>query len=427
RLAGAVAALRPALRGVADLHSFRLVILPPDARNGGVTRLLFNTVHDRPLREHLASLFDSAGAELTEVLAAAGLPRERAALIDAIACQRVRENTLYLGAINKSVGEILAEARLREELGRRIDARLAGDPWPAGTPAETIRRQLRDELRRDPGAGTLPLEAPAKRPRWAEVLRIIDLALTLAFPAMGVLARDMAAAIGRVGDRLARGATWFGWGLWWVYGGVPTGLALAGVRVVEALERDLVAPAPDPQAVARFEAEEDRHLKNTVTLYVPVKPWWSRRRLMAVILWGSERGTRHFWTAGALADIDTIHYARIFQVDGGRSMLFLSDYDGSLNRYLDDFIGAGSRAVVPISSNLAGCPPTRWLFGQADPATFDARWRGMIRRYQLAELLWYNAYPDLAVSEILANARIRAGLVADALSEDEARLWTQSL
>ncbi|HUL55326.1 MAG TPA: hypothetical protein VLT83_18130, partial [Opitutaceae bacterium] len=46
RLAGAVAALRPALRGVADLHSFRLVILPPDARNGGVTRLLFNTVHD---------------------------------------------------------------------------------------------------------------------------------------------------------------------------------------------------------------------------------------------------------------------------------------------------------------------------------------------------------------------------------------------
>jgi hypothetical protein len=348
-------------------------------------------------------------------------------MIDAIARCRARENTLFLGAIGKPAPEILAEARLREELGRRVDARLARDPSPAGTAAETIRRELRDELRQSPGADALLLGPPSPRPPGAALLQRIDLILTMLFPAMGVLARDMAAAIARVANRLERTATWIGWGLWWLYGGVPTGLALAGVRVVEALEPDLVAPAPDPAAVARFEAAEDLHLKNAVTLYFPVKPWWTRRLLMAVILWGSERGTRHFWTAGALADIDTIHYARILQVDRGRSMLFLSDYDGSLNRYLDDFIGIGSRAVVPISSSLAGCPPTRWLFGQADPATFDGRWRGMIRRYQLEEVLWYSAYPDLAVGEILANARIRAGLVAEELSEDEARAWLRLL
>ena len=484
RLAAPAAALPAALARVADLHSFRLAILPPDPRNGGVLLLLFNTVHDSPPAEHLARLFESAGAELGEVFAAAGLPREPAAMIDAIAQHRASENTLYLGAIGKTVPEILGEARLREELGRRVDARLARDPWPAGTPAETIRRELRDELRASPGAdvdrsaGLRPAnseragETPALReggdapvadcsarlhggmglpthvaghhgsgdpchirtgppppadPPGAGLLKLIDLFLTMLFPAMGVLARDMADAIARIGDRLERAVTWIGWGLWWLYGGVPTGLALAGVRVVEAFERDIVAPAPDPAAVARFEAAEDLHLKNSVTLYLPVKPWWTRRFLLWVVLWGSERGTRHFWTAGALADIDTIHYARILQVDGGRSMLFLSDYDGSLNRYLDDFVGVGSRAVIPISSNLAGCPPTRWLFAQADPATFDGRWRGMIRRYQLEEVLWYSAYPDLAVREILANARIRAGLVADEMTEDDARDWLRLL
>jgi len=498
RIAAPVAALPAALAHVADLHSFRLAILPPDPRNGGVLRLLFNTVHDAPPDEHLAQLFVVAGAELGAVFAAAGLPREPEAMIDAVAQNRAPENTFYLGAIGKSVPEILGEARLREALGRRVDARLAREPWPAGTAAETIRRELRDELRANPGAalplartgdgggvfttkntestkssfltgeaegsaragggtaapretgdrsaglrpansgnagGTpalqetngLPLGPPPADPPGARLLQFIDLLLTMLFPAMGVLARDMAAAIARVGNALERAATWVAWGLWWLYGGLPTGLALAFVRAVEALERDIVAPPPDPVAVARFEAAEDLHLKNSVTLYLPVKPWWTRRLLLCVILWGSERGTRHFWTAGALADIDTIHYARIFQVDRGRSMLFLSDYDGSLNRYLDDFIGVGSRAVIPISSNLAGCPPTSWLFGQADPATFDGRWRGMIRRYQLEEVIWYSAYPDLAVREVRTNARIRAGLVAGELAEDDARDWLRLL
>ena len=49
-------------------------------------------------------------------------------------------------------------------------------------------------------------------------------------------------------------------------------------------------------------------------------------------------------------------------------MLFMSDYDGSLDRYLLDFMGVGSRAVIPIASSVAGCPKTRWLFGKNDPA-----------------------------------------------------------
>jgi hypothetical protein len=95
------------------------------------------------------------------------------------------------------------------------------------------------------------------------------------------------------------------------------------------------------------------------TLWFPVKDSWTRRLLLKLILCGSERGCRHFWTAGHLADIETIHYAGLLQVDEGRSMIFMSDYDGILHRYLDDFIGIGSRAVVPICSNFAGCPKTR--------------------------------------------------------------------
>ena len=189
----------------------------------------------------------------------------------------------------------------------------------------------------------------------------------------------------------------------------------------------MAAPAPDEDVLGRLEDSEDHTPKNQVTLWFPVRPTWVRRTLLRTILWASERGCRHLWTDGRLSGIDTIHYARLMQVDGGRSMIFMSDYDGGLNRYLGDFLGEGSNAVIPISSNFHGCPKTRWLYRQQDPDTFGARWRALIRRHQLETTVWYSAYPLLTVTEILANARFREILFASRLTEAEARRWTRRL
>jgi hypothetical protein len=168
-------------------------------------------------------------------------------------------------------------------------------------------------------------------------------------------------------------------------------------------------------------------LKNEVTYWFTVKESWARRQLMTLVLLGSEGGCRHLWTNGELSGIDTIHYARLLQLADKRVMLFMSDYDGSLDRYLIDFMGVGSRAVIPISSNVKGCPKTRWLYGKDDPTTFGPRLRNLLRTYQLETSVWYNAYPTLTVRDVAVNAAIRDGLFAPAMTEEDAHLWADLL
>lgn len=424
RLARLDAAFQATLGNVGDLHSFRLVAVPPDAKGGNVTRLLVNSVHDLPLGEHLPALFHAAGPLLDEALAGVSAP---AGLLGLLLGHRVHEQTLHLGAIGQSVRDILGERRLREAVQSFVDARIEAGAWGPGTPAETIRQEVRAHVLAEVRDPDVPRDTRPPLPLDARALRLLDLLASFAFPAMGVLAVDIQAAIQRIADSAVRLVTSVAYALWWVYGAIPTAAALLWVRFLEAVEPDVVAPAPDEETLQRLEWSEDLRLKNAVTLWFPVKPTWARRVLLWVILWGSERGCRHVWTDGRLSGIETIHYARIMQLDGGLTLLFMSDYDGGLNRYLDDFLSVGSQAVIPISSNADGCPKTRWLFRQADPDTFGPRWRGLIRRYQLEMAVWYNAYPLLTVREILANARLRERLFAPSLPEAEARLWARGI
>jgi len=186
-------------------------------------------------------------------------------------------------------------------------------------------------------------------------------------------------------------------------------------------------PPADAAKVQRLESVEDLSPKNEVTYWFTVRESWIRRVLLAVILKGSEQGCRHFWTDGKLAGIDTIHYARILRLASSRAMLFMSDYDGSLDRYLLDFTGVGSRAVIPIASNVAGSPKTRWLYGEENLTTFGPRLRNLLRTYQLEPSIWYNAYPLLTVRDILVNGTIREGLFAETMGEDDAQRWADLL
>ncbi|MFP4283782.1 MAG: hypothetical protein ACLFU2_14265 [Opitutales bacterium] len=146
---------------------------------------------------------------------------------------------------------------------------------------------------------------------------------------------------------------------------------------------------------------------------------------MWLTLFGSERGTRHLWTRGSLAGAENIHYARLLLADGGRRMIFMSDYEGSFDAYIDHFIGIGgkTRAVIPISSRVLGCPPTRWLYWPVEEVSFRRRWREMARSYQLQASVRYVAYPDLSANDILNHSVIRERLFAESLSPEELKDW----
>ncbi len=426
RLTALAPRLEKDLASVADLHSLRLVAVPPDA-SSRQTRLLFNCVHDLPLDEHLPALILAAGTLLAEAMTGAEFSGEPTELAGLLVRWRVPEQTFHLGAINKSAFAILAEHRMRVLIEAFADEQLAAKKWDAHTSPEIIRREIRTHVLAQPPAANLPRSAMPEISTAGKIRRLISLLVTFALPTIGVLTPHIVRAIRRIANPLVRCAAWIGFGLWWMYGALFTAGAMLFVRLLEKIEADPPAPPPESAKVERIEATEDLRLKNAVTLWFPMRDTWIRRVLTWLILWGSERGCRHFWRVGALADIDTIHYARIMQVDGGRTMIFMSDYDGSLDRYLMDFMGVGSNAVIPISSNVIGCPKTRWLFHPDVLSEFGPRWRAMIRSYQLDTPVWYSAYPNLTVRDILANSALCDGLFAPEMSEAEARRWLARL
>lgn len=145
-----------------------------------------------------------------------------------------------------------------------------------------------------------------------------------------------------------------------------------------------------------------------------------RRASLRVALWligelraGSSR-------PGFLNRIGTIHFARWILLPNSDRLVFLSNYDGSWQSYLEDFIARLREGLTSVWSNTRDFPKTTSLFlgGARDGARFK-RWA---RRQQVPTRFWYSAYPELTTSRIRANAAIRHGF-ASASSEAQATKW----
>ena len=127
---------------------------------------------------------------------------------------------------------------------------------------------------------------------------------------------------------------------------------------------------------------------------------------------------KNVFRPGFLGSIGTIHFARWVMLPGGQ-LLFYSNYGGSWESYLEDFITKAHAGLTGVWSNTIGFPRTRVLF--QDGATDGDRFKRWARRQQHPTLAWYCAYPHLNTSRIRANAAIRQGL--GATTESEARDW----
>ncbi|MDQ4086776.1 MAG: hypothetical protein M3177_01985, partial [Pseudomonadota bacterium] len=105
-------------------------------------------------------------------------------------------------------------------------------------------------------------------------------------------------------------------------------------------------------------------------------------------------------------------------------LIFFSNYGGSWESYLVDFITKAHSGLTAVWSNTEGFPRASNLFleGATDGEPFK-RWA---RRQQRPTAFWYSAYPSLTTDRIRSNAAIRQGLAA-ASTEDEAKAWLANL
>lgn len=406
-----------ALERLECLHVLRLFVIEAadDLRGRRLpARLVLSAVFDGTAAAFLDRWIALAGPRLSALFArctgspAAGDDR---ALRDWLLQHAQRPQTYYIGTVGRRAAEIREGARLRAAIGAFIDAQQAAGIWTHGDPVR-IREEIRAFVRTRPD---LPQGPRPPKPWAARALQALDLARILV---MALVLPAVLAWLCLPAARHSAGVFVLATGL------IALGLVVGGflvVRLYERLEPD-VRVEPRPGEVARLVAMEDRGIQNQFTMLTPVRGSMFRRLNLRLILWLSDTFSRHYWNRGELVGIGTIHFARIHQIDGGRRMLFMSDFDGSWERYLFDFLDVGGLAVVPIWTNLHGCPKAR--FALWPPRGFAQRFLPFTRANQLPSDLWFSALDHLTVAEILRDARIRDGLFRP-LGAAQTRRWLQ--
>jgi hypothetical protein len=145
-------------------------------------------------------------------------------------------------------------------------------------------------------------------------------------------------------------------------------------------------------SVSRF---EDQTLHNALTIVAPLKSsLWSHFVIRAVLGVG-RYAVKGAW--GSLSGVTSIHFARWIIIDSN-TLLFESNFDGSWESYIDSFVDVSSAGLNGIWGNCVGYPKR----GCRDIESF----KEVIRKHQHPALIFYSAYPDLTVKNIIANHTI---------------------
>ena len=172
--------------------------------------------------------------------------------------------------------------------------------------------------------------------------------------------------------------------------------------------------------VRRLEAYEDIFNQNQFTQVLVVKPGKMRLITLHAFMIFTRALVRNLFVKGKLMGIPTIHFARWVLIDNNKHMMFFSNYDGSWQQYLGDFIDKSGWGLTAIFSNTKVFPKTRFLLtgGAYDEEHFLAWSRGT----QVLTQVWYSAYHHLSIKNIVNNTIIRNEL-RENLSEKKAQLF----
>jgi hypothetical protein len=378
RLTAAEPDVRTALAPVPGLHFARFVLLSgPD---GPDSRMAFESSHDGDLAPHVADLsralgaFDPVLCDAWEGYRAGGLP----AFVDA---HSLPATTFYLGHPGLSVQQILDDASVRDRLQTRLDAIRATGSLAAMS-ALDLRAALLDGL----GQGGFVLgpidRGLPKQPEAEEQFAVVILAVAL---------------------------------LAIVF--IPASLLIEWRERRTEPPPDLVAE-DDPRLDAIL-AREDAFALNGLTHHVPMRPGLFRRTALRLVLWFLENARQKVAYKGTLGDISSIHFARWVLLPD-QTVLFFSNYDGSWEAYLGDFVDKAHAYLSAVWSNTRWFPPTTGIiFGGASRESTFKRW---VRTFQVENQIWYSAYPHITISNVLRNASIREG-AAGPMNEEQARAW----
>jgi hypothetical protein len=310
--------------------------------------------------------------------------------------QSVPVQAYYVNTVGRTVNEVEENARLREEIGQYLDAQRDA---LTGTAIE-VRRRVQEFISAQPRLAWASVPYAAKRP--SRLAGLFAIALALVPVALFV-------------------ALMFVFPILFI---VPIALLLL-LRFHEAANVEYNYRPPSAN-VRLCESDEDRLVQNQLSAIGYVQKGLFRRLLLRTMLWALAIAARHLYNRGQLSGVDTIHFARWVLVDSGHRLYFMSNYDGSSESYMDDFIDRVAFGLNAVFGNGQGWPATRFLFWRG--AKNEQAFKAYFRSHQVPTQIWYvaPAYTGVTAINVSRDEKIRRGLWG-AMTEKEAAAWLRLL
>jgi len=401
------------------VHFLRMLVLDADTRSDGEPMpayLVYSSCYDGHAAAHLQEL--TTACRDHQALMRICLHCEGFDAIDHACDSEIQRyllshkigiNTLYLGTRGFTVKQIQRDAALHNSLQERLDQLMADSTSEKSEPDE-LRQELQKLVLSDEQY-TWIKQAPLPKDKFAP--RTQD-----GLMSVGVLVLFSAFLYACTVFGLGRAMLGFA-----VLASLPLLVFARMLRKREKSDLELMASV-DKKHIVSLVSREDHIAQNQMSSLTVVKQGAFRRLLLIAVLFAVDRLGRYVFIRGKLAGIPSIHYARWLTIDKGRRLLFLSNFDGSWENYIGDFIDKAATGLTAIWSNAYGFPRTRWL--TLGGARDEQRFKAYVRASQVPTQFWYSAYPKLTVVDIRRNARIRAGLLSKQTTE-QTRQWLSLL
>jgi hypothetical protein len=376
-------------RSLTRLHFASLVLHnSPETPQYG-PYLVFENNFDGVLEEYLADLYALASGGLHQIYSCCQdyevtTATDKQGMLAYLTAHVVRPNAYHIGNTGRTAERIRQEKDLREVLEKYADGLPPNDP-PAALLASIRKFLSSGDWSWIPGVG--PRETFMERfLAWFKLILIAVLAVVL-LPL-------------------------------WI---LPVLIGLAVLRHKESTDT-VQSAAADLQNVQDLVQKEDHTLsvQNHMASITIVKPGWLRRTTLWIVLWAVNLLARARATHGELSGIPSIHFAHWSMIDNGQRLLFLSNFDGSWENYLDDFIDKASAGLTAVWSNTVNFPRTEFLVKGG--ASDGPRFKAVARDSQTVTNAWYSAYWDQTVQGIDNNSSIREGLANPASTTAQALL-----
>jgi hypothetical protein len=298
----------------------------------------------------------------------------------------------YVNWRGRTVRRVREDAALRDALDAHVGAHASE---LNGLPSSEVHARLRKLAAQDVAAGRIVLSPEEPTPLGWRVRNLLHL---IGVPLIFLLLSPVLIVLGIIG--------------------------VIQLRRLEKTDPELCSRT-DPAYAAGLALIEDHDVSNQFSAMGSLKPGIVRLWTTRLVLVAIDYAARHLYTRGRLARVRTIHFARWVFLDSGKRVIFLSNYDGSLESYMDDFINKVGFGLNVVFSNGIGYPSTDWLICRG--CHDERKFKEYLRRHQMPTQVWYKAYPGLTANDLERNVRVREGFDTAALSGRAADEWVALL